>query len=179
MASERVHSGYYTSGSIRRVSAFDINIDAEQDRLRAHEIILFQFPVFWYASPSLLKEWQDLVLEHGFAYGDGGDALAGKRMMLAVTAGGPETAYAASGYNHFELRTLLTPWEQTARLCKMDFLPPYVLFGSLKAPAQGRVPGHVTGFNRLLETLSADHPLPEGRELLTADDFVKEGAADG
>ena len=50
-----------------------------------HDVVLFQFPLFWYSTPSILKEWQDLVLEHGFAYGAEGDALDGKRMMIAVT----------------------------------------------------------------------------------------------
>lgn len=51
---------------------FDIDVEREQQRLLDHDVILFQFPVFWYSTPSLLKEWQDLVLEHGFAYGAGG-----------------------------------------------------------------------------------------------------------
>ncbi|MEL6583708.1 MAG: NAD(P)H-dependent oxidoreductase [Pseudomonadota bacterium] len=135
---------------------FDINIDQEQERLRAHDVIVFQFPLFWYSTPSILKEWQDLVLEFGFAYGDGGDALAGKKMMLAVTAGGPEEAYDEGGYNHFRLRTLLTPLEQTARLCKMEFLAPYVLFASLKAKRQERVAPHVEGYRQLLEALRDD-----------------------
>ena len=59
---------------------FDINVDIEQQRLLDHDVILFQFPVFWYSSPSIVKEWEDLVLEHGFAYGAGGDKLSGKHM---------------------------------------------------------------------------------------------------
>ena len=65
---------------------FDIDIDREQVRLLEHDVILFQFPMFWYSTPSLIKEWEDLVLEPGFAYGAGGDKLTGKRLMLAVTA---------------------------------------------------------------------------------------------
>src|SRR3954466_682289 len=57
---------------------FEINIDREQSRLREHDAIIFQFPVYWYSTPALLKEWQDLVLEYGFAYGPEGQALGGK-----------------------------------------------------------------------------------------------------
>ena len=135
---------------------FDINVEREQQRLVEHDVILFQFPIFWYSTPSILKEWQDLVLEHGFAYGDAGEALAGKKMMLAVTAAGPEEAYQKDGYQHHELRTFLTPLEQTAHLCGMEFVPPYVLFGSLRAPAEGRLPDHVEGFAALLEALRDD-----------------------
>ena len=61
---------------------FDIDVDAEQQRLLDHDVILFQFPLFWYSTPSIVKEWQDLVLEHGFAYGKTGRALEGKRVIF-------------------------------------------------------------------------------------------------
>jgi len=134
----------------------NIDIDKEQQRLLDHDVILFQFPLFWYSTPSLIKEWQDLVLQHGFAYGAGGDRLAGKRMMLAITAAGPEDAYSETGYQKFPLRTFLTPLEQTAGLCQMKFTPPYVLFASLRAPAQGRVEPHANGYRALLEAVRDD-----------------------
>ena len=135
---------------------FDIDVNVEQQRLLEHDAILFQFPMFWYSTPSIIKEWQDLVLEHGFAYGSGGDRLAGKNLMLAVTGAGPEDAYAHEGYQHYPIRTFLTPFEQTARLCKMWFTAPYVLYGSLKAPAEGLVDPHVHGYRRLLEAIRDD-----------------------
>ena len=134
----------------------DINVDVEQERLLAHDVILFQFPLFWYSTPSIIKEWQDLVLEHGFAYGSGGDALEGKRMMLVVTTAGPEEAYTEHGYQHYPLRTFLTPLEQTARLCKMAFPAPYVLYGALRAPQAGLVDQHADGYRRLLEAIRDD-----------------------
>jgi glutathione-regulated potassium-efflux system ancillary protein KefG len=135
---------------------FDIDTDREQQRLLEHDVVLFQFPLFWYSTPSIVKEWQDLVLEHGFAYGSDGDRLAGKRMMLAVTAAGPEDAYAAGGYQHYSLRDFLRPLEQTARLCSMRFTAPYVLYSSLKAPSTGDVEPHVDGYRRLLEAIRDD-----------------------
>lgn len=133
-----------------------INIDAEQERLLAHDVILFQCPVFWYSTPSLVKEWIDLVLEHGFAYGTDGDKLAGKTMMFALTAAGSSDAYSAEGYQRYPLRTFLTPLEQTAHLCEMRFAAPYVLFGSLKAPHEGRIVAHVDGYRRLLKAIRDD-----------------------
>ncbi len=134
----------------------NILVDREQERLLAHDVILFQHPLFWYSTPSLIKEWQDLVLEHGFAYGDGGTRLAGKTMMLAVTAAGPEEAYRPEGYQHFNLRTFLSPLEQTARLCKMSFPAPYVLHGALKAPGEGKVEPHAAGYVKLVEAIRDD-----------------------
>jgi len=135
---------------------FDINIDREQRRLLDHDVVLFQFPMFWYSTPSLLKEWQDLVLEHGFAYGTGGDKLRGKTMMLAVTAAGNREAYSELGYQHYPIRTFLTPLERTARLCHMEFSAPYVLYGSLRAPEDGRLLSHVRGYRKLIEAVRDD-----------------------
>lgn len=135
----------------------NVDIDKEQQRLLAHDVILFQCPLFWYSTPSLIKEWIDLVLEHGFAYGVEGDKLAGKYLMLALTAAGSKDAYSPSGYQNFDLRTLLTPMEQTARLSQMRFLPPYVLFESLRAPEVDQVTPHVDGYRRLLSALRDDY----------------------
>jgi putative NADPH-quinone reductase len=131
---------------------FDIDVVVEQKRLLDHDVILFEFPMFWYSTPSIVKEWEDLVLEHGFAYGADGDKLADKHMLLAVTAAGPEDAYTQNGYQHYPIRTFLTPLEQTARLCTA----PYVLYSSLTAPTAGLVEPHVEGYVRLLEAIRDD-----------------------
>lgn len=135
---------------------FDINIDREQQRLLDHDVILLQFPMFWYSTPSLLKEWIDLVLEHGFAYGHEGDKLTGKCMVLAVTAAGNQEAYTQQGYQHYPIRTFLTPLEQTAKLCHMEFSAPYVLYGSLTADERGELQQHVDGYRKLLEAIRDD-----------------------
>ena len=55
-----------------------IDVRREQALLLAHDIIVLQHPFYWYSVPALLKEWIDLVLEHGWAYGPNGEQLAGK-----------------------------------------------------------------------------------------------------
>jgi glutathione-regulated potassium-efflux system ancillary protein KefG len=104
-----------------------INTRAEQALLTEHDVIVFQHPFYWYSCPAILKEWLDLVLEWGFAYGDNGTALRGKKLLSAITTGGPAEAYAREGFNYFTIRELLAPFEQTARLCGMEYLPPHVL----------------------------------------------------
>ena len=71
----------------------DIDVAREQELLVEHDVIVMQHPLFWYSTPAMLKEWQDLVLEHGWAYGHDGTALHGKILLTATTAGGSETAY--------------------------------------------------------------------------------------
>ena len=133
-----------------------IDIDREQQRLREHDIVVFMFPLYWYSTPSILKEWQDLVLEYGFAYGHDGRELQGKRLLCAITAGGSEHAYRANGYNHYSIRELLRPIEQTATLCGMVYLPPYALFGSRTALEEGKIDAHVDHWLQILDCLRQD-----------------------
>jgi glutathione-regulated potassium-efflux system ancillary protein KefG len=109
---------------------FQIDVEREQQLLMQHDIIIFHHPFFWYSTPAILKEWQDLVLEHGWAYGSQGNALKGKLFMNVITTGGKEIAYHAEGNNHFTVRQLLAPMEQTANLCKMIFLAPFIVHGT-------------------------------------------------
>ncbi|EKG2504375.1 NAD(P)H-dependent oxidoreductase [Vibrio vulnificus] len=135
---------------------FDINIDKEQARLLEHDVIVFQFPLYWYSTPALLKEWQDLVLEYGFAYGTDGTALKDKLMLCVVSAGGKEEAYKAEGYNHFTIRQLLAPIEQMAALTSMHYLPPFAIFGARTALEENRIDQHVERYVTLLQALVED-----------------------
>ena len=104
---------------------FDIDIAREQRLLLEHDIIAFQHPFFWYSTPPLLKQWQDLVLEHGWAYGRTGVALRGKRVLHVISAGGREEAYQHDGLARHTIGELLAPLEQTATLCGLVGTPPY------------------------------------------------------
>lgn len=134
----------------------EIDVDREQQRLLDHDIIIFQFPLYWYSAPSILKEWQDLVLEHGFAYGKEGKELVGKITMNVTTAGAIRHAYTSEGANEHELRELFLPFERTALLCGMRYLGPYAIFGSGRAVEERRVADHVTEYVALLEALMHD-----------------------
>ena len=86
-----------------------INVPKEQELLLSHDVIVFQHPFYWYSVPAILKEWQDLVLEHGWAYGAGGTRLRDKITLNVVSTGGPANAYRKGGYNRFTVRELLAP----------------------------------------------------------------------
>ncbi|MEZ4255691.1 MAG: NAD(P)H-dependent oxidoreductase [Polyangiales bacterium] len=109
---------------------FDIDVAREQALLTEHDIVVMQHPIYWYSTPALLKQWQDLVLEHGWAYGTGGNALRGKFLFSAVSAGGGEQAYSDVGLNGRTVRTFLAPIEQTARLCGVRYAPPFLVHGT-------------------------------------------------
>jgi glutathione-regulated potassium-efflux system ancillary protein KefG len=106
---------------------FLIDVKREQELLLEHDLVVFQHPFYWYSSPPLLKLWQDDVLEHGWAYGDGGTRLHGKFLWSVITTGGPAEAYGPQGYNRFGMRALLAPFDQTAHLCGMRYAEPLVI----------------------------------------------------
>ena len=134
---------------------FDVDVRREQELLLAHEVVVFQHPFYWYSTPPLFKQWEDLVLEHGWAYGTGGTALHGKRLLSAISAGGPQKAYCPDGYNRFSIRQLLTPIEQTARLCGMEYLPPFVVYGTLRLD-EAQIGAVAAEYGRLIEALRDD-----------------------
>lgn len=135
---------------------FNINIDREQRRLLEHDVIIFQFPLYWYSTPAILKEWQDLVLEYGFAYGTDGHALKGKTLFCSLTAGGKADAYQTDGYNHFTIRELLYPIEQMSAMTSMTYLAPLALFGARTATEENRLERHLTQWTQLLTALVND-----------------------
>ena len=131
---------------------FDVDVPREQALFAEHDIIILQHPFFWYSTPSLIKEWEDLVLTHGWAYGSEAKALVGKCAMSVITTGGREDAYQADGYNRFTMRQFLAPIEQTFRLCGMEYLPPYVVHATLRMTPE-RLQAHADDYRRLVEAL--------------------------
>src|SRR4051794_32688195 len=112
-----------------------IDVAEEQAALAAARLVVWQQPVRWYGMLPLLKLWCDDVLAFGWAYGPGGTALRGKDVWLVASTGGPEDSYRPDSYNRYFFEAFLPPYEQTATLCGMRFLPPLVLHGAHKASA--------------------------------------------
>ncbi|MBT3139766.1 flavodoxin family protein [Phaeobacter gallaeciensis] len=103
----------------------------EQALLREADRIVLQFPFYWYSTPPVLKAWLDQVLLVGFAYGPGGTQLHGKELMLVVSTGGPAESYQSDGINSFSMLEFLAPFQQTALMVGMTYLPPFVLHSAM------------------------------------------------
>jgi len=138
---------------------FLIDVEEEQRLLAEHDVIVLQHPFYWYSAPALVKEYLDLVLTYGWAYGEGGTALKGKIMLQAISAGGPEEVYGPQGRNRFTIRQLLAPFDQTAHLCGMRYLAPHVIHGANQLAHAADIQPHVQRFTRLLAALR-DGTLP-------------------
>ncbi|MGJ7496730.1 NAD(P)H-dependent oxidoreductase [Variovorax sp. RT4R15] len=166
---------------------YAIDIEAEQARVAQADLLVLLHPIQWYSMPPLQKLWFDEVLAWGWAYGPGGSALQGKDCWLVATTGGPESSYHPHSYNRYFFDAFLPPYEQTAALCGMRFLPP-LLFHGARSASHEDVVAHLDVFKERL----ASYPnwpemdeidacpacvVPETDRPVEVDDFAKVGAA--
>lgn len=100
-----------------------VDREAEQQQLLQYDRIIFQFPFYWYSSPALLKQWQDVVLTDDFAYGTDGGRLSGKEFGLVLALGVNEREYQAGGREGFTISELTRPYQALAKKCCMVYLP--------------------------------------------------------
>jgi len=128
---------------------YAIDVHAEQVRLARAELLVLLHPIQWYSMPALQKLWLDEVLSYGWAYGGGGTALQGKDCWLVATTGGPERSYHPQSYNRYFFDAFVPPYEQTAALCGMRFLPPLVFHGARSASPE-MLAAHVEVFSQRL-----------------------------
>ena len=116
---------------------YRIDVEAEQKKLVAADIIVLQFPIFWYSMPALLAKWMEDVFVRGFSHGSQGKALVHKKLLLSFTTGAPESAYDAS----FPVEAMAERFVRTAGLTGMDYVG-FIYTGgvsySLRADAEKR-----------------------------------------
>ncbi len=112
---------------------YKIDVKKEQDAIRKAQKIVFQFPMFWFNAPSILKEWIDKVYSLGFAFevtkqGYERRELEGKEFMLSVSMGGAKEAYEGKFKSVDEC---LTPYIYTSKFCGMQVLEPFYIYGAM------------------------------------------------
>ena len=152
---------------------FNINIAHEQALLLSHDVVIWHHPFYWYSCPPLLKQWIDMVLEFNWAYGPKGDKLAGKIIFNTITTGGNREAYQEGGRNRYSIKQLLTPFDQTAFLCRMIYLPPFSVQGThrLNPEELAEAAGH---YSHLLQLLADPDFDPESmKEVEFLNDYLK------
>lgn len=127
------HENYITVHDLyERYPDFNIDTGYERNLLLSHNIVVWHYPFYMYSAPSMIKQWIDVVLEHGWAHGEGGCNMAHKIAFHTLTTGGAREGYSRSGYNRYSLGEFLVPFEQTARLCNMTYLPPFAVQGTYR-----------------------------------------------
>ncbi|MFG2720171.1 NAD(P)H-dependent oxidoreductase [Streptomyces sp. NPDC048416] len=151
------------------------DVRAEQEKLLWADTIIFQFPLWWYTMPAILKGWVDRVFTFHFAYGVGEHSdtkygerfgegtLAGRRALLSVTVGGPESHYGARGING-PIDDLLFPIHHGILYYPgLEVLPPFVLHGADRMTAED-YPGVAKAWQQRLHTLESTDPIPFRRQ---------------
>lgn len=103
-------------------SDYKIDVEQEQNKLLKADIIVLQYPVFWYSMPSLLEKWMEETFKHGFSHGSTGDKLKGKKVIISLTTGAPEEVY--ENINEF-----LNPIKASCKLCQMEYVDSIVTYG--------------------------------------------------
>ncbi len=130
----------------REYPDFCIDVEREQQRLASHDAIVFLFPIYWYSTPPLLKQWQDTVLTYGFAYGSQGSKLQGKHLLCVTSTGSNEESYRDKETSEVSLRSVLLPIERTAQDTGMRFIEPLTLYGARTAVEEERLTPHTARF---------------------------------
>lgn len=103
-------------------SDYKINVDEEQEKLLKADIIVLQYPIFWYSMPSLLEKWMEETFKHGFSHGSRGDKLKSKKVIVSITTGAPEDAYE-------NIDKFLNPIKASCKLCQMEYIGNIVTYG--------------------------------------------------
>lgn len=151
------------------------DIVAEQEKLLWADTVIFQFPLWWFSMPAIMKGWIDRVYAYGFAYGVGehsdrhwGDrygegTLAGKRAMLIVTTGGWAEHYAPRGING-PIDDILFPIQHGMLFYPgFSVLPPLVFYRTEKTDEQ-RFARQCRELGQRLDTLAETPPIPFRRQ---------------
>ncbi len=131
-----------------------IDTAQEQALLREARLVVWQHPIHWHHMPPLMKLWGDEVFSFGWAYGPGGTALRGKDLWLVASTGGPADSYHPGSYNRYAFNAFdafLPPYEQTAALCGMRFLPPMLLHGAHRV-SEAELTEHAATFAQRLRS---------------------------
>lgn len=104
-----------------------INTESEVALLKDSQKIIFQFPLFWFSTPSLMKEWQDRVLTH-IIYGTDSKLLNGKKFQVITTLGGAKDSY--DGHHGYSLGTILSPLTSAFKYCGCEILESFAIFSA-------------------------------------------------
>ncbi|VXB78114.1 MULTISPECIES: NAD(P)H-dependent oxidoreductase [Chryseobacterium] len=113
-----------------------IDVKKEQELIEAYDKIIFQFPFYWFSSPSLLKKWLDEVLLYGWAYGSkSGFKVGGKKIALAISAGVDDEDFNASGKYRHTIKEFTIPFELSFEYIKADYQEPFVYYGMEHNPS--------------------------------------------
>jgi len=146
-------------------NGFAPDLEAEIAKIEACDLMIFQFPLWWFGMPALLKGWVDRVFAMGRVYGHGqvyaDGRFRGKRAMLSVTTGGPSEAYAPGGFNG-AIGGILRPIQRgMLQFVGFQVLAPHVLYGPARVEPAVRAQW-LADWQRRLRDIAREAPVEVG-----------------
>ncbi|MNC55844.1 General stress protein 14 [compost metagenome] len=126
------------------------------------DLLILNFPIYWFSTPAILTGWIDRVLVSGICYGgkrfydQGG--LSGKKALVTVTLGGREHMFGEEAI-HGPLEDMLRPLLRgTLAYVGLEVLPPFVGWHVPYISAEDRQ-AFLLSYRQRLENIEADEPI--------------------
>lgn len=118
---------------------YKINVEEEQAALLRHDLIVLQYPMYWFNMPAILKIWFDEVFTYQFAYGSQGDKLKNKKLLPSLTIGQPEKNFQHEGKHLID--DFLQSVKYSTAYANMQYIDPCLLYGV--SPVSGYSPDEI------------------------------------
>ena len=138
---------------------FNDNLKDEMEKLEWCDILIFNFPLWWFSLPAILKGWVDRVFAMGFVYGAGkgtyeNGVFKNKTAFVTMTTGGPEQSYAIDGKNG-DIDTILFPIHHGMfYFTGMTVLAPFISWGPSRA-SENELKSELGRYKAYLEKLDS------------------------
>jgi NAD(P)H dehydrogenase (quinone) len=148
------------------VGGFAIEVETELVKIEAADLMIWQFPLWWFGLPAILKGWVDRVFAMGRTYGNGHvydtGRFKGKKALLSLTTGGPEAAYLADGFNG-DLDAIVRPIQRgVLEFTGFSVLTPQVVCGPVRADDAQRA-AWLAAWALRLKSIASEKPIQVGR----------------
>lgn len=128
-----------------------IDVAREQRLVEEHERIIFQFPLWWYAAPAILKQWFDTVVADGWAYGAGGDKMERKEIGVAVSCGGGENDFSETGTQRHTVGHYMDVFDGIAAFVRGVYIGYHTIYGTYKPDIHDRLPSNCQAYIEFLQ----------------------------
>ena len=129
-------------GHAAKHGGFSSELQREQARFAAADLVILIFPLWWSGVPAIVKGWFDRVLALGFAYVDGARFATGffpnKSGLIAVTTGGTAERFSESGV-YGPIEGILAPVQKYVfGYLGIKAVPPFVAYAAPRVDDAGR-----------------------------------------
>lgn len=128
-----------------------INVKAEQALVEQHDRIIFQFPLYWYAAPSLLKQWMDEVFLEGWAYGAGGNKMETKEIGVAVSCGGQREQFVEGGIQRHTIEEYMSVFDGICGFVRAQYIGVHAFYDTYNPEALKQLSANCDSYLRFIQ----------------------------